>query len=136
MFKGLFSLCGRAVFTLVLILASLIGFIALYPYPTLDQVSKDWPLQTLEEYNQKIGGLMKEQGITLSFPPKLVTFKNITLSNGITLNVLEGGRREGDAKQKLIIFKHGYPESALLCFGRYLDHYVQKGYWVIAPDLR
>ena len=24
----------------------------------------------------------------------------------------------------------------LVCWGRYLDHFIEKGYWVIAPDMR
>ena len=80
--------------------------------------------------------IMKANGITMNFPPKLANFVKISLSNGIIFNALEGGRKEGESNQKLLIFMHGYPETALLCFGRYLDHFIQQGYWVIAPDMR
>jgi len=64
--------------------------------------------------------------------PLLATFKNVTLTNNITLNVLEGGEQN----PKLVILLHGFPETALLTWGSMIDDFVTDGYHVIAPDMR
>jgi len=119
----------------VLIILVGLGYALFYPYPNPNHVVKNWPIQTIAEYQQSVQQVMKEGGVKVQFPPQLATYRKVSLSNGIELNVLEGGRN-GLANQKLLIFLHGFPESALLCWGRYLDHFIEKGYWVIAPDMR
>nr|CAG4707891.1 unnamed protein product [Naegleria fowleri] len=122
--------------TAIFLIAAFLGVVLFYPFPKLDQISKEWPLKTIEEYEKKMAPMMASHGVHLSFFPKKASWRKIKLSNGMEMNMLEGGKREGDANQKLLIFMHGYPETALLCWGRYLDHFIEKGYWVIAPDMR
>jgi pimeloyl-ACP methyl ester carboxylesterase len=52
--------------------------------------------------------------------------------NDWKLNVYEGGDPNGE----LIVFMHGFPETGLLNFAEHFVHFAQKGYHVIAPDLR
>ncbi|KAL9648994.1 hypothetical protein ABK040_008373 [Willaertia magna] len=110
------------------------NFFDLFCLLTFHDISKEWPIQTIDQYNK-----IEQQGLNqtiVQFPPKLAKFKLVELSSGITLNVLEGGEGKENEHKKVLLFIHGFPESALLCWGRYLDYFINKGYHVIAPDLR
>lgn len=52
--------------------------------------------------------------------------------NNFNLYVNEAGPSEG----KLVIFLHGFPETALLTFAHQIRFFANQGYHVIAPDLR
>jgi epoxide hydrolase 4 len=63
---------------------------------------------------------------------KVVKQKTIKLPNGSEFNVNEAGNPNG----KLILFLHGFPETGLLSWKRQFLFFVNKGYFVVAPDLR
>ena len=48
------------------------------------------------------------------------------------MSVLVGG----DPKGELLIFLHGFPETAYLAWHHQLDHFSRLGYFVVAPDQR
>lgn len=50
----------------------------------------------------------------------------------IYLNINEAGQRDG----KLIIFLHGFPETGLVCWKHQIPYFAEKGYYVVAPDMR
>ena len=128
--------CFNAVCILGLITTfTILSILLFYPFPNPEDSIKQWPLKTFEDYNKHWQPIMAESQVHLQMPPLLATASKHRLSNGIELNVWEGGR-SNDPNQKLLVFLHGYPESALLCWGRYLDHFIKKGYWVMAPDMR
>jgi pimeloyl-ACP methyl ester carboxylesterase len=67
--------------------------------------------------------------------PQLAHYKQVHLPNSkhnVTLTILEGG----SSSESLLIFLHGYPESALIAWGPFLDRFITAGYHVIAMDMR
>jgi pimeloyl-ACP methyl ester carboxylesterase len=53
-------------------------------------------------------------------------------TNGIKLSVLEAGPMDG----KLLLFQHGFPETAFLSWQHQICFFAELGYHVVAPDLR
>jgi len=62
---------------------------------------------------------------------KLIREKTIQ-ANGVEHFVNEAGPESG----KLIIFLHGFPEIATVCWSSQIVHFAKKGYLVAAPDIR
>ena len=59
----------------------------------------------------------------------ILTYSQETIGH---LSVLVGG----DPKGELLIFLHGFPETAYLAWHNQLDYFSQLGYLVVAPDQR
>jgi len=53
-------------------------------------------------------------------------------TNGINLNVLETGPKDGE----FVLLLHGFPETALLSWSTQLKPLADAGYHVVAPDMR
>ena len=56
---------------------------------------------------------------------------NLTMSDGVVLNVETGG----DPKDRLVVLLHGFPQSSRAWL-RELDRLVKRGFYVVAPDMR
>lgn len=56
---------------------------------------------------------------------------NLTMSDGVVLNVETGG----DPKDRLVLLLHGFPQSSRAWL-RELDRLVKEGFYVAAPDMR
>jgi len=62
-----------------------------------------------------------------------LTFSHVKTNRGVGLNVVTAGPQDG----KLVIFLHGFPETALLSWHHQLHHFgEQDNYFVVAPDQR
>ena len=55
-------------------------------------------------------------------------------SDGATLQVIEAGDR--DADKGTILLLPGFPETAALAWARYIHHFADQGFHVLAPDQR
>jgi len=68
--------------------------------------------------------------------PHIVDLKNANYkfveTNGIKLNVLEAGPKDGE----LLVLLHGFPENATLSWSHMIFPLIDAGYHVIAPDMR
>lgn len=62
----------------------------------------------------------------------VITSHHITLGSNVTLHVLEAGPKNGT----LVIFLHGFPETALISWKHQIPHFANLGYRVVAPDQR
>ncbi|MEO7110012.1 MAG: alpha/beta fold hydrolase [Polyangiaceae bacterium] len=56
---------------------------------------------------------------------------NLTMSDGVVLNVETGG----DPNDRLVVLLHGFPQSSRAWL-RELDRLVKEGFYVVAPDMR
>jgi pimeloyl-ACP methyl ester carboxylesterase len=56
---------------------------------------------------------------------------NLTMSDGVVLNVETGG----DPKNKLVLLLHGFPQSSHAWLPE-LNRLVKEGFYVVAPDMR
>jgi pimeloyl-ACP methyl ester carboxylesterase len=116
-----FQLICRLLFLLSIIIALTISIPALYfTYITF----KASPEVTLDSVHELPGDYVKLDSI--------VRQKNISLSTGVTLHVYEAG----DPKNPLIVFIHGFPENGLVSWKYQIPFFVEKGYFVVAPDNR
>lgn len=78
-------------------------------------------------YNQEeTGGFYPVNG------PVIEPCKNCTYERVGPLEVLVSGNRDGD----MLIFLHGFPETAWLAWHNQIEYFSNLGYFVVAPDQR
>merc|ERR1712046_23554 len=63
----------------------------------------------------------------------VLTDQFVKTSDGINLHVWTGGKADPN---NVLIFLHGFPESGLLSWKAQAKFFVDKGYYVIIPDMR
>jgi pimeloyl-ACP methyl ester carboxylesterase len=63
----------------------------------------------------------------------VLTDQFVTTTDGINLHVWTGGNPD---PKNVLIFLHGFPESGLMSWKAQVKFFVDKGYYVIIPDMR
>eukprot|EP00029_Vermamoeba_vermiformis_P003649 TRINITY_DN14189_c0_g1_i1.p1 TRINITY_DN14189_c0_g1~~TRINITY_DN14189_c0_g1_i1.p1 ORF type:complete len:358 (+),score=57.78 TRINITY_DN14189_c0_g1_i1:28-1074(+) len=63
----------------------------------------------------------------------VLTDQFVKTSDGINLHVWTGGKPD---PSKVLIFLHGFPESGLMSWKAQAKFFVDKGYYVVIPDMR
>jgi len=64
--------------------------------------------------------------------PELAPCTNCVWETVGPLNVITSGNKDGD----MLIFLHGFPETAYLAWNKQIEYFSNMGYFVVAPDQR